>query len=403
MDRGQLPMDVLADIVVRLPAESVCCIQCVSKALLDMVDHHSFVTRHTGLLVATNAVHQVPQLMFFTRSYVPYPGTTGEHYVAFQSIKFDGSTSALTRGNFAISVTPLDRFERAIYRVTFVFCNLIGFISNRSGFFLINPLKGEVLRLPSDNPQRPNSEVLGTYYGMGFDNITNTYKIVCVTGIYSTVPETWFTQILVLGTSSWRDISSVPPCALSTQRRVCAYGDTHWLTLCDLRTCHIISFDFKKEEFYCLPHPVLQSSNDHLNLFVHLHLLTLRGSLAMVDTSSSTGSTMNMDIWMLKDYDKKEWTRDYSINLEMPPNLHPKFGATDFTCDQWEHGIFFKNFRQIPTFFLDLRCLSICPVIFGSGDFTNLFSYTGSLISLKDYRNSVEAETGSGSLKSYGK
>lgn len=112
---------------------------------------------------------------------------------------------------------------------------------------------------------------------------------------------------------------------------------------------------------------------------------------------------MNMDIWVLKDYDKKEWTRDYSIDLEMPPNLHPKFGGMDFTCDQWEHGIFFKNFRHIPTFFLDLRCLSICPVIFGSGDFTDVLSYTGSLISLKDHRNSVEAETGTGSLKSYGK
>lgn len=76
MDREQLPMDMLADIVVRLPAESVCCIQCVSKALLD--------TRHTRLLVTTNAVHQVPQLMFFTRSYVPFPGTSSEHYAALQ-------------------------------------------------------------------------------------------------------------------------------------------------------------------------------------------------------------------------------------------------------------------------------------------------------------------------------
>ncbi|KAK9914449.1 hypothetical protein M0R45_038229 [Rubus argutus] len=68
------------------------------------------------------------------------------------------------------------------------------------------------------------------------------------------------------------------------------------------------------------------------------HSFVTRHTGLIVAQRCSPGSTEYGYMDVLKDYDKKEWTRDYSINLEMPPNLHPKFGALDFTCDQWEHG-----------------------------------------------------------------
>ncbi|KAI5345486.1 hypothetical protein L3X38_013363 [Prunus dulcis] len=57
------------------------------------------------------------------------------------------------------------------------------------------------------------------------------------------------TQVLVLGTSSWRELSSIPPSCL-TYKSTYAHGDMHWLVIED---DNILSFDFKKEEFNWTP------------------------------------------------------------------------------------------------------------------------------------------------------
>lgn len=102
------------------------------------------------------------------------------------------------------------------------------------------------------------------WYAMGFDNITNTYKILRVCG--KPFPKNMVAQILVLGTSTWQEISSVPPCEGLSHKNVSACGDMHWVINWGTRitamgeTSNIISFDFKKEEFYCIPHPPLRSN-----------------------------------------------------------------------------------------------------------------------------------------------
>ncbi|CAB4299500.1 unnamed protein product [Prunus armeniaca] len=46
MTIGALPPEILIDILSRLPVNSICCMRCVSKALLKMVDDLSFATLH---------------------------------------------------------------------------------------------------------------------------------------------------------------------------------------------------------------------------------------------------------------------------------------------------------------------------------------------------------------------
>ncbi|KAM5577853.1 F-box/kelch-repeat protein [Rosa sericea] len=396
-----LPSDILVKILSRLPSESICCIRCVSKALLNMVDDPSFVKLHMGY------TDEVPLLMSFAEDYA---SETNAVIASLQSVTYDGSGSALTaRGQYAFQVSTTYQRDLPPYSVDFVFRNLFCFRNNcDSGVcFLINPLRGQVLRLPrNDISKIAVSQVFYDWYGMGFDSITNTLKILAVAefGQFGK-PICRAAQVLVLGTGSWRDVTP-PPCRLSgnSSKSASANGDMHWLIYGNFSekeiygSCHIISFDFKKEKFYWTPHPAAQSSNN----FWHLYLLTFRGSLAIVDTSSSQGMITKIDIWVLKDYDKKEWARDYSIDIKNF-DLVRQFGLLiKVTCGQWEHGIYFKNFDKIPTFFLDLRCYSMNTITCGSGDHTKILSYTGSLISLKDYENSVGAENSTESLKSYG-
>lgn len=299
-----LPMDIVVDILLRLPVKSLCCIRRVSKSLLKTVDSLSFVKQHTlSLIAATSHAVQVPQLMCFSLTC-----RGDENFATLQSLKYDGS--ALTKDKYAFSVSRSNP-TRTNYYSYFVFYNLFCFGWEDENCLLINPLReGEVLRLPTSNNQQltnngPDSEVQIGWYGMGFDNITSTYKIVRVSeivkkkryGYYSTIG--MVAHILVLGTNSWREIPSVPPSNLNCACNVCAYGDMHWLKrkVRGAGKSHIISFDFKKEEFYWTPTP------PKLHKHSYLHLLTLGGSMAFVETCSSPGGT-NIEIWVLKDYVK---------------------------------------------------------------------------------------------------
>ncbi|KAK9947307.1 hypothetical protein M0R45_002938 [Rubus argutus] len=50
-----LPMEILVGILTRVPTKSVCCIRCVSKTLLSIVDSPSFVTLHTRFLLSPDS------------------------------------------------------------------------------------------------------------------------------------------------------------------------------------------------------------------------------------------------------------------------------------------------------------------------------------------------------------
>lgn len=107
------------------------------------------------------------------------------------------------------------------YDLEFVFCNLnlmsekmiVQSMMIHASYLIL--FKGEVLMLPtSTNAQLPKcKDLLLDWLAMGFDSITNTLKIFCVSR--NAENGNLVAQVYVLGTSSWREIPSVPPCNLS--------------------------------------------------------------------------------------------------------------------------------------------------------------------------------------------
>ncbi|CAB4299499.1 unnamed protein product [Prunus armeniaca] len=180
MTIGALPPEILIDILSRLPVNSICCMRCVSKALLKMVDDLFFATWHmqrhflptcsTPQLVVLNESSYDKCDMLYPLNYRFDSLTKSEHAI----VSYFGS-----KGRF--------------YSSAFVFCNLFGFTGlnpehGRSCLTGLYPeharlsLQGEVLMLPSaSDVQVPaNSLCSVDWYGMGFDNITNSFKIVRV-------------------------------------------------------------------------------------------------------------------------------------------------------------------------------------------------------------------------------
>ncbi|CAB4299495.1 unnamed protein product [Prunus armeniaca] len=272
--------------------------------------------------------------------------------------------------------------RRRFYSAAFVFCNLFGFTGHnpehgRSCFrglnlkhgrscLLVNPFRGEVLILPSASdvqvPSNSPSDV--DWYGMGFDNITYSFKIVRV----STNKKDYLAaEVLVLGTSSWRKLPTVPPC-IPTCKSAYAHGDMHWLVHGDDGlSVRILSFDFQKEEFYLTPPPT------------------------SLDRHTKIWGRKSVEIWGLKNYDNKAWVLNYKLDLKQ--DLFSPLKPTSLSkCGEWEHGIFFNDESDCSTdtFFVDLRCISMkCVLLKGK---MAIHSCTDSMISLKNYGDLVEAE-----------
>ncbi|XP_062010484.1 F-box protein At5g65850-like [Rosa rugosa] len=396
----ELPMEILFDILKRVPAKSVCHIRCVCKILLSIVDSPSFVTLHSHFLLNPDShVPPAPPQLILRYLQPLYCCPTSNQIPTLHSLHYDHSNAQGAQLN---ARDILQSSNPSKYSLYFVFCNLFC-IKNRRDHalsFLINPLQGEVLRLPpSQKVCGPYSTVDFVWTGMGFDSITNTYKILRVTEIliskYPTTVEVCFvSQVLVLGTSEWRQIPSTPPVQglLHCSQNICAYGDTHWFVNYTREgiqgKIHILSFDFKKEEFFWIPNPYILPDPTW-----QLHLINFRGSMAIVDASSG----MNIEIWVMKDYNKKQWMLDYSINIHML-ELDPQFEFIGAVCCEWEHGILFIDEPATITLFLDLRQPVVTRNLFKRPNkdcdlvSERIMSLNGSLFSLKNYANLVQAE-----------
>ncbi|CAB4269125.1 unnamed protein product [Prunus armeniaca] len=392
MTMGALPLDILIDILSRMSVNSICCMRCVSKALLRTVDDPSLATMHMRrrfLTTCSTTTTEVPRLVVLDES--PYHKQN-----VLYPLKYDGN-DLLTKSKHAI--VSYFGSRQCFYSHAFVFCNLFGFtgLNPKHGrsCLLVNPFKGEVLMLPfaSDVLVPANSLYSVDYYGMGFDNITNSFKIVRVS---SNKKDYMVSEILVLGTSSWRALPTVPPC-FPTSKSAYAHGDIHWLVYGDGELfVRILSFDFKKEEFYWMPHPAPLGKKPDLWNF--LHLINLRGSLALVNVSSPENKHMTIfeqrpyiEIWELKNYDVKEWVLNYKIYSEQCLFIFWK-PASFSKCEEWEHGIFFnqESWPNNCIFLVDLRHVSINCILL-KGEIT-IHSCIDSIISLNNYGDLIEAE-----------
>lgn len=79
---------------------------------------------------------------------------------------------------------------------------------------MLNPQRGEVIKLPISDGKVANhigEKIIAERYGVGFDNLTNTAKIVRVLKKGTQIQHTMVAQVYALGATSWREIDSVPP------------------------------------------------------------------------------------------------------------------------------------------------------------------------------------------------
>ncbi|XP_038681021.1 F-box protein CPR1-like [Tripterygium wilfordii] len=390
-----LPVELVADILLRLSATLLLCCRRVCKVWCKIIDSPSFVNTHR-----TRHGSNESELLFLKTP------THRRDTMKVYSLKADNFNHTVNMSRYPIAefVNPYNRTSSGYgyscywdYLSNYLGYGLFLFRSKscEERVFLYNPLREEVLILPpvptEGSDRTPdyywNNGIVINTFCMGFDSATNEYKIVHTynvdsRGDYKSISNSMVTNIYTLGTSTWRKITAVPPVLPDTEA-VPAYGDVHWRIVTttfspefNIHEEMLLSFDLKKEEYKYTTLPAVHHERRRFTLFNLKEFLAISDVICDYDYDSDTG-TMGLDIWILKDYENQEWVKQYTINNVAGLNV---IGA-------WQDGVMlFSGFRYSEIFYYDPETDSLSTMVSPSNSYDGtIISCATSLMSLKNY------------------
>ncbi|MFS7926626.1 putative F-box domain-containing protein [Helianthus anomalus] len=298
---AEFPSEIMYDILSRMPVKSLARFRCVSKLWCSYINDSYLETMH-----AKRAAVNDPTLIMLHNSEYPNSLCT----LSYLDYKEETDTCTLQ----VRKKTPVMDFSCMCpnYKKRILgSCNGLLYSTkfslkyNTSTFVVIHPLRRECYKLPPikiplhlQHETKPRLSVKDHSSGLGYDDSTNTFKLVCIVEVKPTVNDKLvdlWTMVHVLGTDLWRKIPQVPSYRV-VGRGVFANGCLHWLTsngyhdYCDPYLKRpVISFDMGKEEFGLInpPHELLKCGP------VNEHLVDLHGEVGyrMGDPLQARGET----------------------------------------------------------------------------------------------------------------
>ncbi|XP_071721769.1 putative F-box protein At1g19160 [Rutidosis leptorrhynchoides] len=313
---GDVPEEILVEILIRLPAKSIhCSCRFVCKRWRLIIKTPIFCARHLTFIAEDGGGEEESELVIFQMN---CDIMASDLYSVVVSEDSRAYVEALSERHPLLSLRRYYGFlGRAVAESYGLFC-----FFDSPTLSVCNPATKQIVSLPPIAiPFGPNNIHRGPprrrpmfnhkAVAFGYDKISKKHKV-----IHAIFPN--IVEIITLGGNiynSWRSIPSIPPYCFAKMSTVCAHGDAHWLVFHDPDWENtnsnipgmIMSFDFTKEEFVLIPHPPFLGSkpynyNTTLNRF---RLLKWRGSLALIYFRS----TSQFETWVIKDYANKQWAR----------------------------------------------------------------------------------------------
>ncbi|KAL1832123.1 hypothetical protein ACET3Z_001774 [Daucus carota] len=230
----EFPYDIICNIFLRVPIKTLLKLRCVSKTWCKIIDDPCFAYmqyRCGGAQQDTLLIS--PEFGEFTRKTISlYEGCDSEEDRMIQAAKI-----------------PMAEFEAK--GSVFGSCNGLMYFAEFRGVRIVvsNPLRNQFRTLPPLSIENYWSESERAY-GLGFDSSTNKFKMVCT--IYG-ASGCCYTLVHVLGTRSWRRISSVPAPYVTYGKPIFAHGFLHWMaepfSISEKCEGRIMAFDVSNEAF----------------------------------------------------------------------------------------------------------------------------------------------------------
>ncbi|PIA56808.1 hypothetical protein AQUCO_00700870v1 [Aquilegia coerulea] len=289
-----IPDDVLVvNIFSRLPAKTLSRFKSVCKQWLSLIEDPSFVDSHLALTKEKGMGYI--QILDIKEG-------------RFRYFSMNTSTGLTKELGFTVKV-------RYPYPLTPPCNGLLCFPEGIKRSFklmrLCNLTTGETITIPKPQcflKKRPGALVTA----FGLDISSANYKVVCSTENSDSQVEV-YTLRSGGGGNSWKTIKcplgiTIPLCL---QNPIYTNGNIHWDFESAHSVCKIIAFDLADESFRVIIGPKDVKHIRH-------HLCELGGSLCMIYENDTSEGKTELSIWMLKDYDKQVWVKQYDLLLPLP-------------------------------------------------------------------------------------
>ncbi|PIA34622.1 hypothetical protein AQUCO_03700127v1 [Aquilegia coerulea] len=306
-----LPMEMVMEILLRLPVKSLLRFRCVCKTWLEVLKNNLYFSN----------LHLHYQLMETKHN----PNPNDDHGIVFELLERGNEFKYCYADNYnEIDKTTFLKFPFSMSCEIVGICNglicLRYHISERnSNFYLWNPLIGDVFTVPYSIPIpscfcNPGG-IRQTVFGFGFHEDTNEFKVI---RIFYVIPYKWkhlkseilsHVSVYTLGTNSWRILPDISyKVTKGNESSVLVNGALHWFGAKTGTIVYdvIVSFDLKDEVFQHIPSPKgVRFKYPYSRQIGHMGgLLSFFSSLA----------NEYLHIWVMKEYGLAEsWTKQFII------------------------------------------------------------------------------------------
>ncbi|PIA31555.1 hypothetical protein AQUCO_04900095v1 [Aquilegia coerulea] len=353
---GNLPEDMIINILSRLPVKSLLRFRCVSKPWCSLIDDSDFVKMHLNHAIQKNKFNLLLLSEFDDEGYA-HTIDCDTSYT--EAIELDFPREALGSSRFIFSGS----------------CNGLLYLHNGQNDIIWNPCTREFKRLPKVPKGREKLDFADeeSLYGFGYSEVLDDYKVLKITEF---CPEGDFvsSEIMVytLGTNSWRVIDGAPY-SIGFGPQLIGNSNPHWLVsryAISSVSGSIVCFDLVSEKFGEIEHPQCIGNIVSAGM--------IGGCLCLLNYLEETRA----DVWVMKDYGVKEsWFKLFTISrstvirtLEFLGILClPRKGIV--LLEDFYHHLVLYNLKLKKA-----RNLKVCGV---PAKWDETVVYVGSLVSLK--------------------
>ncbi|KAF5741388.1 F-box/kelch-repeat protein [Tripterygium wilfordii] len=330
---GNLPNEIVADILLRLPVKSLIRFTCVCKAWCTLCGDPKFtelqfkhgIANHRGCLLLRHLSDTEGQ-------FVPWRTlNAGSYYIAAicgsllcpeKHWKADEVFSLRNGGTFQeiskVEVPILSKTGH--YSIVGSINGLICLIESHLTcpafglrIYLWNPATRECRALPEHYINQWNNLLLVLGVGFGYLSTTNDYKVVRIITAFNFETKV---EVYSVSTDCWRSLETNIQCQMTQiydyRSAVFMNQASHWVATDDANYSFILALDMVNETLYTLelPNDGGKRQSWHRKLAVLMESLLI----CIFDPSNMAGT---WSIWVMKDYGVPEsWTKLYKVGTE---------------------------------------------------------------------------------------
>jgi len=309
MTTADLPAEIVAEILSRLPVQSLFRFRSTSKSLRSIIDSHNFINLHLknflnrSLFLRHNFdIYQIQiddyDFSNLTKSImIPlnHPFITKINpYKLNRTIAFIGSSNGLL----------------AIYHGKIAFTNPYGL--NEVTFWNPNTRKHRIIPFLPLPITRENCSLC--VHGFGFDPVSGDYKLLRISWLVDLDNPFYDSHVTLFSskTNSWKIIPSMPYTLIYAQiNGVFLENSLHWIMtkkLDRLNPCLIVAFNLTLDIFNEVPLP--DEISQEVNESFDIDVAVLGGCLCM----TVSFETSKIDVWVMKEYGCKDsWCKLFTL------------------------------------------------------------------------------------------